>query len=112
MNKRIFKEIIIIIVLILIGVVFIWARNKDTSADEVIVYVDGKEYGTYSLNHNCVVEIKSENGTNTLKIENGHAYVIEASCPDHICMGMNAIGADSPGVIVCLPNKVIVELND
>lgn len=79
---------------------------------KVRVSYDGMEYGTYELNVDNEVEISTDLGINVLKIENGKAYIISATCKDKICMGMHEISNDMPGVIVCLPNKVIVEIVD
>ena len=46
---------------------------------------------------------------NILVIENGKAYVNQASCPDGICSSHRPIGNDGESII-CLPNKVVVEI--
>ena len=71
------------------------------------VTVDGKFYGEYSLEQNRTVEIKTENGYNILVIENGTAYVKDASCPDGICVNHRPISKSGESII-CLPNKVVV----
>lgn len=79
------------------------------SGNTVKVEVDGKLYGTYSLNENQTVEIVTERGRNILVIENGEAYVKEASCPDGVCSShrpIKYIGAS----ILCLPNKVVISI--
>ena len=46
-------------------------------------------------------------GENTIRVEKGKIAVVEASCPDKICMGRGfIIGAEPP--IVCLPNRLSV----
>ncbi len=48
-------------------------------------------------------------GTNTLVIENGHAYISDASCPDKVCIYQGTISR--PGeMIVCLPNMMIAKI--
>lgn len=69
------------------------------------IEADGKLYGTYALSQNQTVSI---NGTNVCEIKNGTAKMIEADCPDHLCMHQKPIDR-SGGMIVCLPNKVIIE---
>ena len=45
--------------------------------------------------------------TNTLVIENGAARVVEASCPDQICVNQGAVRYEGES-IVCLPHKLVV----
>lgn len=71
----------------------------------VRITVDGKEYGTYSLAKNQTIKI---NDTNVCEIKDGHARMISAECPDHLCMKQKAVD-EKGGTIVCLPNKVVIE---
>ena len=48
-------------------------------------------------------------GTNILKIEDGKAFLIEASCPDHLCMNQGKID-QSGETITCLPNRLTVSV--
>ncbi|MBE6631791.1 MAG: NusG domain II-containing protein [Ruminococcaceae bacterium] len=104
-NDIIFVAIILLAVLAA-ALVMLLLR---TSGDKVIVSIDGKLFGEYSLNENRSVEIKTDEGYNLLIIEDGKAYVKEASCPDGICSSHRPIsyGGES---IICLPNKVVVEI--
>lgn len=69
----------------------------------VQVTIDGEVYGEYSLDKNRNVQIGE---TNCLLIENGKATMIEASCPDQLCVQQKSISKDGESII-CLPNKVI-----
>lgn len=71
----------------------------------VRITVNGEEYGTYSLAENQKISI---NDTNVCEIKDGKVKMIEADCPDHLCMKQPAVGS-SGGTIVCLPNKVVIE---
>lgn len=105
-------EIILIAAMLLVGVLMIVVMSFAKGGTKVVVSVDGQEYGVYSLHKNREIEIKSEEGINILKIENGQANMISATCPDKICVNMFPISEEVPGAIVCLPNKVIVELKE
>ena len=72
----------------------------------VSVTVDGQLYGTYSLHVDREIRI---NGTNTLVIRDGQVDMTEASCPDQICVEHKKISQNQE-TIICLPNKVIVEI--
>ena len=79
-----------------------------SGAEEVEVTVDGEEFGIYSLNNKNAQKI-SIHGTNTLLIENGKVDMIDANCPDKLCVHQKAISANGESII-CLPNKVVVTI--
>ena len=76
-------------------------------ANCVVVKVDGKIEGTYSLGEDQ--EISINGGTNTLVIKNNRAKMKEADCPDQLCVNQKAISKNNESII-CLPNKVVVEV--
>ncbi|MBQ8606483.1 MAG: NusG domain II-containing protein [Clostridia bacterium] len=76
---------------------------------EAVVILDGKQISSHPLNGALEKEIKSEGGTNTLIIEGGKAYIKSASCPDGICKEHRPISAVGE-TIVCLPNKLVIEI--
>lgn len=110
-NDVIMIGIIVVIALVaLVGVNLYGERNtKDAQA---VVTVDGEVYGSYPLSEDREVKIESENGGyNLLIIEDGVAYIQEASCPDKICVHHKPV--DKTGeTLVCLPNKVVVEIQN
>ena len=81
---------------------------------QVLVTVNGAEYGTYPLRTDATVIIAPEDGSwyNTLVIEGGRAYVSESDCDNQICVHTPALTEDTIGIIVCLPHGVAVELKE
>ena len=78
--------------------------------DTVLVSVDGDVWGEFPLNEDVELEIPGANGGyNILVIKDGQAHVAQASCPDGICAAHRPISRDGESII-CLPNKVVVEL--
>lgn len=73
----------------------------------VTVSIDGEYVATYPLSKNAQYELNG--GTNILVIEDGYAYIKSASCPDSLCVkqGKKSLSGQK---IVCLPNKVMVEV--
>lgn len=78
--------------------------------DTVTVSIDGQLYAEYPLTEDRVVELISDGGFNRLVIEDGYAYVEEASCPDGICSSHRPISHNGESII-CLPNKVVIEIH-
>ena len=102
------KELLIFgIILVLALLSWLLLSRKKASADcgSIRITVEGVEYGTYSLGENQKIKI---NGTNTARIRDGECRMIEATCPDHLCIHQPVIDARG-GMIICLPNQVIIE---
>ena len=72
----------------------------------ISIQVDGVEYGRYDLETERVIGIGE---TNRLEIKGGKASMVHADCPDQICVQMEPI-SELHELIVCMPNKVIVEV--
>lgn len=104
------NDIILIIVIGLIACAGLLYMNwNKTTGDKVIVRVDGEIYKELPLNKDDTIEIEGVNGTNLLVIKDGQADVVEASCPDSLCVNQHEI-KNNGETIVCLPNKVVVEI--
>ncbi len=74
--------------------------------ERVVIYVNSEIYKTVSIKDDCEIRI---NETNTLAVENGEAYMREASCPDKLCVRQGKISREGQN-IVCLPNRVSVKV--
>lgn len=113
MNQKIGKKEIILLIIIFIAILAVWLgfhMMKTDAGNLVRITVDGEEYGTYDLDTEQEIPIEIDGEvTNTLAIRDGEADMIEADCPDQLCVNMNAVSVESE-TIVCLPNKVVVEV--
>ncbi|MCC8066825.1 MAG: NusG domain II-containing protein [Clostridiales bacterium] len=89
-------------------VLLIWRSLFQEDGASVVVQVDGEVYGTYSLSKDQTIRI---NDTNVLVISDGEAYMSEANCPDGLCISQGHISAEGT-MIVCLPNRVVVQIVD
>lgn len=77
---------------------------------QVQVRVAGAVAEVFPLNRDRTYTIEgAEGGTNLLVIQDGEAWIEEASCPDGLCVHMGKIHRDGQSV-VCLPNQVVVEI--
>lgn len=54
--------------------------------------------------------VTGENGSNTVRVEQGRICVTDASCPDHVCVNTGWI-SDGAIPIVCLPNKLVIQVD-
>ncbi len=100
--------LIIVIVLVAAAALFLHEFVGGEGAGVVTVKVDGKITGTYSLSEDREIEIND--GTNILLIKDGSADMIEADCPDQLCVHMKPIDKNNESII-CLPNKVVASID-
>ncbi len=80
---------------------------QGSGKEQVVVKIDGVVDATYDLNEEQ--EIIINNGSNVLMIKDGKADMIEADCPDKLCVDQRVISKNNESII-CLPNKVVVEV--
>lgn len=76
------------------------------------ITVDGKMYKTVALSEHSgeeIFEIKTEHGINIVKIKDNKIGIIEADCPDQVCMNPEYIEKAGES-LVCLPNKVMIQI--
>lgn len=74
------------------------------------ITIDGKLYKTVALNaEEQELEIRTKYGYNLLKLHNRGIKMIEADCPDQLCLTFSAATAIGQ-TIVCLPNRLMVEV--
>ncbi len=81
---------------------------------QAVVSVDGQEYRTVDLGAVAAsyeFTVETEYGWNTILVCPGSIQVVDADCPNQDCVKQGAI---SEGVIpiVCLPHKLVIEIED
>lgn len=104
MKKR--DWIIAAVILLMAAVVWLIAKPDHTQASALKIMVDGEIMGIYPLDENREIPIGDHN---ICRIEKGIVSMIWADCPDKICVKTKPI-TQTGETIICLPNKVILEL--
>ena len=104
------NDVVLIIIIVAVAVLAFLLHNVigGKGASCVTVKVNGEIQGVYSLAEEQEIEING--GTIILVIKNGKADMIEADCPDKLCVNQKAVSKNNENII-CLPNKVIVEVD-
>ncbi|WP_419025086.1 NusG domain II-containing protein [Emergencia sp.] len=103
-------DIALFVVLILIGLgLSWWSAASGTQGQKVVVTVDGKLYGTYSLVENQTIEIQQNNHLNKITIKDETVQMSYSDCRNQVCVKDGKISRTNQS-IVCLPNKVMVEI--
>ena len=106
MKKVQTKELLLLFLLFLLcGTLFAIRHFTASPKNSIKITVCGREQGIYDLSCDQVIQIGE---TNVCEIRDGQVRMIEADCPDQLCIKQGAFGADG-GMIVCLPNRVVIE---
>ena len=93
--------------LLLGGALALFLRLTRQAGGTVSVQIDGKVVTELPLGEDTELVLGEGEHTNTLVIQGGKARVVEASCPDRICVGQGAVQYAGES-IVCLPHKLVI----
>lgn len=99
------KILILSVSLVCIIAVAVWLFLRSDTGTAVTVSQDNEVIYTLSLFENKTVKLEH----NTVEIKNGKVKVTWADCKNQICVEHRAISKKGESII-CLPNKVIVEI--
>ncbi len=108
-DRRVLRaDLILIASLLLLSLLAFAALRLFTTAGAVaVVSVDGTEVARYPLSEPGRYVLNG--GSNVLVIEDGAARVVEADCPDKLCVRQGEARRTGES-IVCLPNRLIVTI--
>jgi len=108
------NDLLLIGVLLLlcgIGAVFFFTRADSEVRHAVITQDNVILYDIPLTGHTGTedIVIADEHGANTIRIEDESLAVIDADCPDHVCVKTGK-AMKKGDVIACLPHKLLIEV--
>lgn len=109
------NDLILIIALLAVSLILYvlmnqMQKNNTNATAYAVVTIDGVEYARYPLNEDVEEDIVNTDGQyNKFIITDGEVTMVEASCPDKICVRHSSIKYDGQ-TIVCLPNALVIEI--
>lgn len=118
MNKKNLAVLAAMVLLIAAAAAAAFLMPK-TVADEdmVVISVDGKEYTRVPLSNPRTVTVKQKDGkVNVIEVSDHGAIMHSSSCDNQLCVQMGEVTVDNwefrpnQQFIICLPNRVSVEL--
>ena len=103
--------LLILIGLFIAAAAWFWLNGEMEPADgTVVIYKDGNVHTTLPLSSDEIITVEDiEGGINVVSIKDGKAEMIEANCPDKLCIHTRPAQKNGQS-IVCLPNRVVVEV--
>lgn len=74
---------------------------------EVVITVDGRLHGVFSLDEDRVITVEGKDGPTVVEITGGRVRIAASACHDH---SWHSHWLSARGGLVCAPNRVIVEV--
>lgn len=103
-------DIILAIFLAAAGLAVSYAFSMGEETGQMaVIYADGKQYASYSLSEDRVAAIDQNGHTNKITIKGGQVSMTFSDCANQNCVQQGKISNPSQSII-CLPNKVVVEI--
>jgi hypothetical protein len=88
---------------------FFYSREAVSQSSGVVIEVNGKAEYTFPLDTNRIVSVSGPLGPSLVEIRDRRARIREAPCPNQLCVKQGWV---SKGVIVCVPNRIVVLVGD
>lgn len=116
MNREFWKnhsaDICLIGVFLIVGIgLLLYILSQRQHSNKVLIQADGECIKTFWQEEEVTYRIQSDNGENVLRISGGKVWLLDADCPDKICVNTGKI--QFPGQsIICLPHRVVVEIKE
>ena len=95
---------VILLISVALSILFSLPGKTATTAE---IWSGGLLMRTVDLQTDQTFTVETDNGYNTIVVENGKIAVRNASCPDHYCMHRGYCNSGAP--IVCLPNRLVIK---
>ena len=107
-KKRLLFDILLAVsILALAAILYLVIELSREPGAYVDVYTNGELVATYPLDTDG--EYSLNGGTNIIKIKDGKVLMLDADCPDRLCVRWGEI-SEGGECITCLPNRVVVEI--
>lgn len=99
-------------IILLLSAAVLLLRGGAASGTIAVIVRDGEELQRIDLSRvtqTYTLRLEyPDGGYNVIRVEPDKIGVIEASCPDQVCVGQGMIDGLTP--IVCLPNRVMISV--
>lgn len=110
LSKKCKNDLILIISLLLVALIaFSVIQLTKAEGSYAVVVREGEEIAKYSLQSNDEILLQTDDHYNLLVIEDGYAFIKDASCPDKLCVKQGKVHK-SGETLVCLPNITTVKI--
>jgi len=103
-------DLVVIILLAAVTLLSFSLWCKRDLGHKVLIVVDGKETGTFSLDAGqTTMRFEGAKGPFVVEINDGKVRMKDSTCPGKCCVEMGWIGCEGQ-MICCIPNRVIIKI--
>lgn len=110
---------LVVLGILLLAIAALWIQMRTSARDQAIartavLYQDGKVLRRIPLTKDAekTFTIKGNGGGfNTIRIADGKIGIIDADCPDQLCVKMGMISSTAYP-ISCLPHRLVIQIED
>lgn len=109
-GDKILISAIVILSLLAYGIIYLSGSGEKNKY--ISVQFNGEEYKRLtftSKNDSYEYKLDTDEGLNIIEVEGDKVHMIDANCPDKLCIKQGYISKVGE-VLVCVPNKVVVEI--
>lgn len=92
----------------------LWLNGRSAPGMTANIYQDGVCIRSVDLSRVTGTEtfsVECDSGVNVIQIEPGRICILEADCPDQVCVRTGWL-TDSAAPIVCLPHRLVIRLEE
>ncbi|RMG68971.1 MAG: NusG domain II-containing protein [Nitrospirae bacterium] len=98
--------LILVLLIVIAASSLLYAKGLSSRMDDtVVVELNGKVVYRLSLRRDAKLMVKGPLGNTRIVISDGRVRVTDSPCPEKICVRQGWV---KRGVIVCVPNRVVV----
>lgn len=107
------EKIIVLILLLVSLVIFVFNKINRKDLKNVIV-LDASENVllTFNIYEDNYYELNGKYGVFHIEVKNGKCRAVDVECPNQICVHTGWISVNNPLPIVCLPNGIMVKIDE
>ena len=116
-NMLMIAVIVVAAAALLATVTLLRPQMTAVAEDMVIIAVDGKEYTRVPLSKPQTVTVAQKDGcVNVVEVSSRGAVMLSSTCDNQLCVNMGEVTVDNwefrpnQQFIICLPNRVSIEL--
>lgn len=108
------KEIVIVIVACILALIsylaisFFNANKTNCTAKNA----SGDVLLKFNINEDNYYTLQGEYGVFHIEVKDGKCRAIDVECPNHDCVHVGWISANNPLPIVCIPNNIVVTIDE
>lgn len=106
------KEYLALLAILLFAAGLYLYNRLDSQSISVSVYKGNELLKTIDMDKDGCYAFEGDNGKFNLEIKDRKARAYDVECPNQICVHTGWISIDNPVPIVCLPNNIVVKIDE